>query len=227
MLTIFYFIYLFSITLIQQNDSREIIDKVKGKFEKVHDYQVSINIAVDMEFLKIPNVSAKIFFMKPDKMKVESNDFAVLPKEAINFSPVEFLKNNFKSIYVKSDTLQGSLVDVIKIIPMNDSSNIILSTLWIDCQESVVRRIETTTKSKGTFSARLDYGEMIDYGLPSNMIFNFNISDPQIGEIPDMAVGSNNEKQRRNRRNLVGIIVIEYSDYIINRGIDDSLFIDK
>ena len=95
MFMIFYIFFLYSFSIAQVNNSQEILNKVRSKFDKVNDYQVLINVKVDMEFLRIPNVSAIIYFEKPDKMKVKSDDFAVLPKEAINFSPANFLDNNY------------------------------------------------------------------------------------------------------------------------------------
>ena len=51
----------------QQQNADEILNDTKKKLESVQDYIVDINISIDMEFLRIPNVAAKVFFKQPDK----------------------------------------------------------------------------------------------------------------------------------------------------------------
>jgi len=217
-------IILTSALFSQTKNADEILSKIKDKFEIIEDYEVNINIIVDMEFLRIPNVSAKVYFKQPDKMKMDSKDFAVLPKEAISFSPVKFLKGNISSIYVKSDTLDNTEIDIIKIIPLDDSSNIILSSLWVDVENTNILKIETTTKNKGTFTADFYYGEMIEHGLPSKMIFNFNIAEPKLPEMLKMETGDIKKPLGKISKNLAGNIEIRYSNYKINQGIEDSFF---
>ncbi|MCB9248314.1 MAG: hypothetical protein H6613_07085 [Ignavibacteriales bacterium] len=132
--------FISSILFAQTKNADEIITNVKNKFETVKDYQVDLKIEVDMEFLRVPKVSATVYFKQPDKMKMDSKDFAVLPKEGINFSPISMLNGDYTSIYVKEDTLENHIVDVVKIIPLSDSTKIILTTLWIDTKNNVIRR---------------------------------------------------------------------------------------
>lgn len=215
------------LSFTQTKDAIEIINNVKNKLENVDDYQVEVNINVDMEFLRIPSVSAKIYFKKPDLMKIDSEDFAIIPKEAISFSPTKFFNNNYQAIYIRSDSLNAHAVDIIKIIPLQDSLKIVLSSLWIDKNEHLIRKLETTTKNRGTFTANLNYNEMAEFGLPSKVVFTFNISETQI---PDLLSGENKENVKspvKQSKNLTGIINIEYSNYLVNTGLDDSLFIAK
>jgi len=138
----------------QSNRAEQILENVKTKFESIEDYEVDISVMVDMEFLRIPKVTAKVFFKQPDKMKMDSDDFAVLPKEGVNFSPAKLLNNKYTAIYIKSDTLDKSNVDVVKIIPLDDSIGIVLTELWIDSEQKIIRMIETTTKNRGTFQIK-------------------------------------------------------------------------
>jgi outer membrane lipoprotein-sorting protein len=215
-----------STILPQTKNADEIINKVKNKFESVNDYKVDLKIAVDMEFLRIPKVSATVYFKQPDKMKMDSRDFAVLPKEGINFSPINLLNKNYTSIFVKEDTLKGNNVNVIKIIPLSDSTDVILSTLWIDSQNNVIRKVETTTKNRGTLVASLNYDKMIKFGLPSEMIFSFNVENPKLPEMMEMETGGVKKPLGKTSKNLAGKIKVTYSNYEVNKGIDDSFFED-
>lgn len=223
----FILLFCFSNLFSQTQDPYKLLDQVKTKFEKITDYEVDININVDMEFLRIPKVSAKVYFKQPDKMKMDSEDFAVLPKEGISFSPTSFLKNEYSAIYIKSDTLEGSTVDIIKILPMDDSSNVVLSSLWIDANNNVIRKVKTTTKNKGTFTARLIYGDNIKNGLPIKMIFKFNVNEPKLPEMLEMQAGGVKKPLGKINKNLAGKIEITYTNYKINQGLSDSFFDDK
>jgi outer membrane lipoprotein-sorting protein len=220
--------FLLTISLLPQTkDPNKIINDVKNKFNAVKDYQVSLRIEVDMKFLRIPKVSAIVYFKQPDKIKMESSDFAVLPKEGINFSPISFLNEQFTSIYVKEDTLDQSKVDVIKIIPLSDSTNVILTTLWIDIENLVINKVETTTKNRGTFVAHLKYGDLIEYGLPSSMNFNFNIDNPELTKMLELESKSDQKPADKSSDKFSGSIKVVYKNYKVNQGIPDEIFNEK
>lgn len=224
MKALLFFLILTTSVFSQTKNAEEILEQVKTKFSKIEDYEVDIKISVDMEFLRIPKVSAKVYFKQPDKMKMDSKDFAVLPKEGISFSPISFLKKNYSAMYIKTDTLDKADVDVVKIIPLDDSTNIILSTLWIDSENHIIRKVETTTKKTGTLTARLFYGKNLELGLPEKMEFNFNIENPKLPEMLEMDAGGVKKPLGKISKNLSGKIEVLYSNYKINQGLEDSFF---
>ena len=114
----------------QSKDPEKILDSVKAEFNKIEDYTVFVKIKVDVDFVKIPEREVKIYFKKPDKIHIESEGFVMLPKEGLNFSPLSLLNSNYTSFYVRQDTIDGIVTSVIKVIPLDGKSDIILSTLW-------------------------------------------------------------------------------------------------
>ena len=128
------------IIFCQSKDPYAILNKVKDNFERVKDYQVEALIKVNMEFLKVPDMKATIYFKQPNKLKLDSKEFAMLPKQAFNFSPTALLDNKYNAIYVGQDKIDGSVVSVIKVIPSSVSAGIILTTLWVDTEKNIVRK---------------------------------------------------------------------------------------
>ena len=227
MLKILSLFFIIGTSFAQPRNAEKILEEVKQKFETVKDYEVDLNIEVDMEFLRIPNATAKAYFKQPDKMKIESDDFAVLPKEGMNFSPTRLLNNKYTAIYIKTDTLTEAKVDVIKIIPLEDSSKIVLSTLWIDTNKKIIRKIETTTKDRGSFNVEFFYKDMEKYGLPAKMKFTFSTPG---GKVPKTVKNNNDifkSPMDRLSKNFNGSIVIKYSNYKINTGLKDSFFVKE
>ena len=129
------FLFLVIITLHSYSQSMNpdvILNNVKEKFSKINDYEVNVRIKVDVDFLKVPVTEAKIYFKQPDKIHFESENFALLPKEGVNFSPMAILKGDYTAIFERLDTINDIKTVVIKVIPLNEKSNTILTTLWID-----------------------------------------------------------------------------------------------
>lgn len=217
-----------SISVYGQTTSPEaILEKVKSKFAEVKDYQVGVSINVDVDFLKVPVTQATIFFKQPDKIKFKAEGFALLPKEGLNFSPLTILRGDYTSIYEKEDILYGNKVFIIKVIPLGGSSEIILSTLWIDKKDYIIRKVESTTKMSGTFTIDLSYEQPFNkYALPSSLVFAFDISRIDIPKGISGAMNEEEEPKKGKKKAKIthGTVTITYSNYIINKGIADSIF---
>lgn len=209
----------------QTNDPYKIIDQLKTRLDKVNDYSADVSINIDMDFLQMPDSKAKIYFKKPDKFRIKSDGFAMLPKQGLNFSPVKFFNEDFDAIYVKKDSLNNKSVDVIKVLPRSDSSNIILSTLWVDTENDVVLKLEANTKSAGTFGIDFEYDSAIEYGLPDIVLFSLNIKNVRLPNISPKNVEDKRSAMRT--RNVEGVVTIMYSNYSINKGIIDSVFTEE
>ena len=211
----------------QQRDPDIVLNNLKDKFKEIHDYTADIRIKIDVDFIKAPESEAKLYFKQPDKIHFESENFALLPKEGINFSPMAFLNGNYTAIFEKYDTVNGTKAAVIKVIPLNDKSNVVLTTLWIDQTRDFILKTESTTKTNGTFSLELNYkGSPDTYPLPSLMIFSFNIERNKFSNAMPNNEESAGEKLDE-KKSRTGKVYIYYSNYKINKGIPDSIFNEK
>jgi outer membrane lipoprotein-sorting protein len=213
-----------SVIIGQAKDPDTLVAMVKNEFDKIEDYEVDVVIKIDINFLKVPESKAKIFFKKPDKVRLKSEGFALLPKEGLNFSPSKLLEEEYTAIYAKQDTIDGRGVDVVKVIPSSDTSNVVLTSLWIDETEYVVRKVETTTKRSGTFSIDLSYDDITNFHLPSEVSFSFNVSDMQLPSSLTGDFESSEPKPNPKNKQLKGTVTISYSNYKVNQGLPNSIF---
>lgn len=216
-----------SITFAQSKNPDLILKNVKQEFNTVKDYVADIKIKVDVKVLKIPETKAKIYFKQPDKMHIESKGFAMIPRRGLDFSPTSLLKDKYSAFYQKEDFVDGIKTAVVKVVPLEDNSSVILSTLWIDQGRNVIRKIESTTKTNGTFIINLSYNSNNKYPLPDSLIFQFDMSRADLvpKQFDDRTEKGNNNKKPLT--NMVGKVLITYSNYVINKGIPDSIFEDK
>ena len=211
----------------QTKDPDKILNEVKKNFEKIEDYSVDVTIKLDVSFLKVPDTKAKIYYKKPDKVNIESKQFALLPRRALDISPTSLLKGKYTAIFDKFETLNGVKTAVIKTIPLGESSEVVLSTFWIDLADYVVRKVEISTKVNGTFTINLNYNSQTKFKqLPSSIIFSFNVSKLNI---PKRFSGQeeNDKADTSSNKSTIGKVFIDYSNYKVNQGLPDSLFDGK
>ncbi len=220
--------YLFLSTLIfgQSKDPYAILNKVKASFAKVKDYKADISVKVNMEYLKVPDMKATMYFKQPNKTKLDSKEFAMLPKQAFNFSPTAMLEKDFSAIYVKQDKIDGRTMHVVKVIPNSDSAIIILSTVWIDAEKNLVRRVESTARRGGSTQIELMYDNNFQYPLPKKILFSLDVPKLQFIQDPRNKKLDTNKKsgQKTTER---GSVEIFYSNYKVNSGLSDDIFKEK
>ena len=223
------FLLIVQLGFSQSKDPDEIIRKIVKNFDSVKDYQVDVNIKVDVEFLKVPETKAKIYFKQPDKVHLEAEGFAMLPKNGMEFSPSSLLNKEYTAIYEQDVELNGIKSSVVKIIPLGDQGDVILSTLWIDQKKQVINKVESTTKTNGTFSIDFTYDDKIGYPLPAKIVFSFNLDKMNI---PSTITGETSEnksakKHKSSDSRTKGRVILDYSNYQVNKGIPDSIFDKK
>ena len=208
----------------QSKNPDEIIERVKKKFEKIEDYEVDVHLKIDVKFLKMPETDAKLYFKQPDKIHVESDKFALLPREGLNFSPIGILSGEYTALYEREDTLQNVKVSVIKMIPIGNDNDIILTTLWIDQKRDLILKVESSRKPTGTFSLEFKYG-IFDgqYELPSYMEFTFTVEKMMLHRDFDENMNSGDNKTN-NTSPVTGKVYLTYSNYKVNIGLPDDLF---
>lgn len=212
----------------QAPEPKTILNKLREKFSTVKDYSVDVRIKIDVDFLIAPVTDAKILFKQPDKIRIKSEGFALLPKEGLNYSPTKILDGEYTSFFDSEQTLDGKRVYVIKIIPIGNNGNVVLSTLWIDKQQYILRKIETATKLSGVFTLDLSYDpNLTKYPLPSKMVFSFDISKVSIPKTITGEIDEEEAKKKKKKRLTKGTVSLSYSNYEVNKGIDNSEFTEE
>ena len=221
--TVFLLIISCSVVTAQSNNPDEIIENLKSEFERVKDYKADVSIKINASMLKVPKMNAVFYFKQPDKTYIESTSFAMIPKQGVNFSPVSFLSGKYNLIFARKENIDGRELTVIKIIPLNEDSGVLLTTIWVDQVKKVIRKLESTTKTSGTFNIDFNYDEKMEYPLPSKIVFSFNLDKMGLPQ-------NQKDKSKRRRRRISGIkgkVILTYSNYKVNTDLPDTLFEKK
>jgi len=210
-------------TAFPQTEAEKILNSVKKKFDVVKDYQVDVRIKIDVEFLKVPDNDAKIFFKAPDKIKLQTgDDFALIPKEGLNFNPANLLNGKYTAVYEGETKVNGAAHHIVKVIPTGGTGDVVLSTLWINKSTFFISKVESTTKNNGTFQIDMVYPKDSKYPLPSNMTFSFEVGKFNLPK----GFGGKKKRETTDLR-APGKVFITYKNYIVNKGVPDSVFKKK
>ena len=65
---------LFSFTGFTQSDVKDLLKKVGDKIDKVNNYEASGTMKTNVTFLKVPESAVKIYFKKPNKLKIKNEN---------------------------------------------------------------------------------------------------------------------------------------------------------
>jgi outer membrane lipoprotein-sorting protein len=211
-----------------QTDAKEILRQVYGKLQKAKDYSVQANIKIDMPFIRMMPVEAKIYFKQKDKFKVESKSIAIVPRQGFDQSSKMLADtNSFTAVIQGNDMINGTAVTIVNIIPLADSSDLILGKLWIDPKQSIILKSQLTSKSNGTILTEYSYGSQAAFGLPDKMIFSVDVKKFKIPKSMTADMNNNVAEKDKKKDAKQGKIFIVLSNYQVNKGISDSVFLKK
>lgn len=209
-------------------DIKQIVSQVKKKIELVSDYEASGKMKTNVAFLKIPIANVKMYFKRPNKLKLKSEKgVSFIPKGAMSLNMNNlFSDNNYTIIDAGTEKMGNTMVRIARLLPNDDNNEIVLSTLYIDPVNLVILKSKTTTRENGTYELEMNYKNYIQYGLPDKILFSFNTKDYKLpkGITFDFDDGASTKKVSTDLKNKKGQAEINITNYIINKGIADILF---
>ncbi len=117
-----------------QTEINALLNKAKAKIESVNDYEAAGVMKTNVAFLKVPIAKVKIYFAKPNKLKVKSEKgISFIPKGAVSINLNNLTgSNKFTVIDAGTDKINGAIVRVAKLLPQDENSDVVLSTVFID-----------------------------------------------------------------------------------------------
>ena len=218
---------------------QRFISNTQNQFEKARDYQVTMSIKLKVPGFRMPRKRYTVFFKQPDKLKIKSRGFGMLPKTGLFTSPRDNFDNlkNMRLIktsqeegvaYIKGDVIIDSLKLKMpneyarlgfrpSVTVKNDTINWVINNIVTELD--TLKLVEITNNYK-SFNGQ--------YIMPAESKVQYYVKDAKLSswlknDITSI-VGQNPISQDSDM--VEGKISITYTDYIINEGIKNSLFKD-
>ena len=223
-----FILFVFSASLAFAQDAAQLIKKVKAKLELVDNYEATGIMKTDIAFIKAPIGKIKIYFKKPNLFKIKKEGgISLLPKGGLSVNLSSLIaSSNYSTIDAGLQDFGSKKLRVIKLLPNEESSDVVISTLYINEKESLIEKAVTTTKENGTYTMIMNYGAYSNYGLPDQVVFEFNTKNYKLPkgitlEFEDNSKPLSAEQVLKNKK---GRVEINYKNYIVNKGIPAAFF---
>ncbi len=202
----------------------ELLKKVKAKMDKVNDYVATGKMKTDVVFIKAPIANIKSYYKKPNRFAIKRDGgVSLLPKGGVSVNVSSLLlTEDYTAIDAGKTTLGTTAVRIIKLLPTSDKSDVVLTTMYIDEANFLIRKASTTTKENGTYDMEMQFGKFAEWGLPDKVLFSFNTKDYKLpkGITLEYDDGSKRPELPKNKK---GKVEITYSSYIINKGVTEAM----
>ena len=213
--------------LAASQDINGVILKARQKIDRVNDYEAAARMKTNVTFLKVPIATVKVYFKKPNLLKVKSEKgISFIPKGAVSINMNSILgSTDYTVIDAGKDKVGNTAVRVARLLPNDDNSDVVLSTVYINELTSLIMKAKTTTKENGTYELEMSYGKYASFGLPDKIIFSFNTKDYKLpkGVTFDFDDGTSKTPADKTKAKK-GRAEITFSSYTINKGLPAAVF---
>lgn len=213
---------------LSAQDVDALMKKLRVKMDVVNDYRATGRLKTDVSFLRVPVSKIQVLYRRPDKFRIKKDGgISLLPKGGISVNLNALLATgNVTAIDAGAAVLKGAAMRLIKVLPADEKSDVILSTLYIDEQKLLIRKAVTTTRENGTYEMEMDYGKYAGYGLPDKVVVTFNTKDYKLpkGITFEYDPGQKPADPKAKPADRKGRVEITYDAYAINPGLKDADF---
>ena len=232
--------------------SESVLDSLAHNYERIDDYYTQIELSIKTPILRMPRKKVEFWYKKPNLTKAEAKGFAAIPKSGLISSPID-LFDNLKDIevvgaeYYKDNQvwiLRGELHPdslMFKNMGKIDNQLKLSMRLLVDRERWILLKSETWMDTVKILEIESDYKNVKDdIFLPKETKIQFEYSGELTSEL-DNSFHSNNQIVNMKKdvildsdtaksidsKKFSGSIVLKFSKYKVNQGIERSFFVDE
>ena len=224
------------------NNPEYIIKKTDDQFREINNYQVDMVISIAIPAFRMPKKKYKVYFKQPDKIKVKSRGFGLLPKTGMFTSPIENFSNlsniRFSKDFSRTEPneimLVGDLVlDSLALDVPNEYARLTFKPtvdVKVDTQNWVITQVLTKIDTVKIMEINNFYDIVDDsFYMPIRSTVEYYVKDARLSKWINKDIGTimgNNHNMNIESDMVKGLISVNYAKYRVNRGIKDSIFED-
>lgn len=242
---IFKILFLFLLTnsnAFSNENPEYIIKKTDDQFREINNYQVDMVISIAIPAFRMPKKKYKVYFKQPDKIKVKSRGFGLLPKTGMFTSPIENFSNlsnirfskNFSRTNPNEIMLVGDLVlDSLALDVPNEYARLTFKPsvdVKVDTQNWVITQVLTKIDTVKIMEINNFYDFVDDsFYMPVRSTVEYYVKDARLSKWINKDIGTimgNNHNMNIESDMVKGLISVSYAKYRVNQGIKDSIFED-
>jgi len=234
-----FILILINFMFTSSNESTKYIDRIinntQKKFELVNDFEVKIKIDLNIPAFRMPQKKYKAFFKQPNKFKIKTKGFGVLPKTGL-FTPPQENFNKLKDKIILNSPIANNVIisgeliaDSLKLEFPNEYSRLTFKPqveVLVDTLQWMIKNVTTKIDTLKLIEIQNEYNKFNDgIYLPSSTEVVYYVKDAKLANWLNKDINSMIGNQTEIKSDMIkGIININYSDYKINIGISSEIF---
>lgn len=190
-----------------------LLKELRAKMTRAKSYTAQLKIKVDVPFMRVPDMTATLKHTAPDKTTIDAPGFAMLPKDGVDLGALKLLSKDFTAI----DMGVENSMRKIKVLPSDESSDIVVATIWVDTTAMVARKVISTTKKAGTVAIELSYdnAKARAYALPSFTKISMEMDALKIPKSISGDFDGNSRKPAAKPGPVKATVQVWYESYVI------------
>lgn len=190
-----------------------LLKELRAKMTRAKSYTAQLKIKVDVPFMRVPDMTATLKHTAPDKTTIDAPGFAMLPKDGVDLGALKMLSKDFTAI----DMGVENSMRKIKVLPSDESSDIVVATIWVDTTAMVARKVVSTTKKAGTVTIELSYdnAKARAYALPSFTKISMEMDALKIPKSISGDFDGNSRKPAAKPGPVKATVQVWYESYVI------------
>lgn len=202
----------------------DILKRALNLQAAVRDYSADLRITVDMPGVKMPERSAKVYFKRPDKVKLESRGVVMVPKKALMMGDLgQEMAKNGKVTLVSQTVRDGAPLYFLKLTPTGDRASSDRVLVWVRGDRFTVEKLEAHYGGRRELSVTWQHHLVGGkHWLPRQLK----------AEVPARRLRSRREEHGmppspgQPSFTGPGRISVTFSNVRVNTGLPDSLFVE-
>jgi hypothetical protein len=195
-----------------------ILRNVESRLAAVHDYTVTLDVVADIERLNVPPMHVTMYFKQPDKVHLDAEGFALLPREGLQPN-IGKLLSRYAIAGVGKDTLDGVSVRKVTLQAKSDRGAPRSLSVYVNPQRWTTERIVTSGAADRLATISFSYVQVEGIWLPGGMTAAFTLAPADSTE-GDLSAGPLRPQQKPRN----GTVTVRYSNYRLNTGLSDDIF---
>tara|TARA_B100001250_G_scaffold388367_1_gene386563 strand:- start:60 stop:800 length:741 start_codon:yes stop_codon:yes gene_type:complete len=216
------------------------INRTNDNFNQIKDYTVDMTVKLDIPAFRMPKKKYTVYYKQPNKIKIKSKGFGILPKTGLFTSPNDNF-DNLKNIKISNYTdpinihdiaIAGELIiDSLKLDMPNEYSKLTFKptvSVIIDTLNWVIKNVTTKLDTLKLFQIKNSYSEVHNnYYMPTTSTIKYYVKDEKIFNWLNKDVGNIIDADGLSSSNnsiVEGTITVSYKNYKINTNLNDKIF---
>ncbi len=216
-----------------------LINKTNKEYQKVKGFQAKMSVKLNVPGLRMPKKTYKVYYKYPNKFKADTKGFGILPNTGIFTSPEDnfdnlknlSINNKFLDKEGHSLMLTGTLIpDSLKAQFPSEYAKLTFDPLVdvvIDTNRWLIKTVTSRIDTVKLFEISNNYKlyEQVYY-LPQESKVEYFIKDARLAGWlkKDVKTLMNSKNISTNSDVIKGSIIVNYSEYKINKNLPDRIF---